>query len=180
MKKTEVTKLLTVIAAAYPRFEVDEMKQQIWFEMFQDIDYQTAQIAVKKIMLENTFPPSIAELRKVVVDITTPAELKKDAAEAWGEVEKAIRNFGMYREGEALQNMSPRTTTVVRYMGWQNICTTEEIDVVRGQFRKMYESTDQRERLDRLIPDNMKVLISRLTEKSKLLQQGEAAVTMEG
>jgi hypothetical protein len=54
------------------------------------------------------------------------------------------------------------------------------MDVIRGQFRMMYETTETREKQDALIPDNMKVLIAGITEKSKFLTAGtEAAVTKD-
>lgn len=174
MKKSEMAQLLTVIAAAYPKFPaINTVMVDIWFEMFKDIDYQVAQVAVKKIILESTFPPSIAELRQTIAEITTPKELKLDAAQAWGEVTRAIKNYGMYREEEALASMSPRTAQIVKYIGWQNICTTEELDVLRGQFRKMYETTETREKQDRLIPADMKAMIEGIAEKSKMLEAGD-------
>jgi hypothetical protein len=181
MKQSEMAQLLAVIAAAYPKFPpVTELTVSVWYEMFKDTDYKVANVAVKKIMLESTFAPSIAELRKAIVDITTPAAEKVDYAQAWGEVTYAIRYFGYNREDEAIASMSPRTAKVVRMIGWQNICATEEIDVLRGQFRMMYETTDARERQDRLIPDSMKALIASITDKSKYLTAGaEAAVTKE-
>jgi hypothetical protein len=149
MIKSETAKLLTVISAAYPRFpELTPEMISIWHEMFQDIDYQVANVALRKLMLENTFPPSIAELRKTVVDIMTPKEDKIDAAQAWGEVIHAVRYFGYYREDEAIASVSPRTARVVQMIGWQNICITEEMDVLRGQFRMMYETTEHREKQD--------------------------------
>jgi hypothetical protein len=183
MKKSEMAQLLTVIAAAYPKFPaINTVMVDIWYEMFKDIDYQVAQVAVKKIILESTFPPSIAELRQTIAEITTPKELKLDAAQAWGEVTRAIKNYGMYREDEAIASMSPRTARVVQMIGWQNICTTEEIDVLRGQFRMMYETTEKREKQDALIPESLRNQIQLMTANSfsKALASGnEIAVTKQ-
>lgn len=170
MKKHEIAQLLTVIAAAYPKFpQINDTMVNIWAEMFKDIDYKVANIAVKKIILENTFPPSIAELRQAIVDITTPKEEKLDAGQAWGQVTKAIKNYGLYRPDEAFASMSPMTQKTVENIGWQNICMSENLDVLRGQFRMMYETMETREKQDKLIPADMKVLIEGLTKNTKMI-----------
>ena len=64
MTKAEVAKILTVLAAVYPKFEVDDLKVQVWHEMLGDLDYATANMAIKKLILESTFAPAIAEVRK--------------------------------------------------------------------------------------------------------------------
>lgn len=166
MNEYEVSKLLAVLAAAFPRFEVDDMKVNVWHEMLGDIPYDVAQVAVKKLILENTFPPSIAEVRKAVTEITNSR--LKTAAEAWGEVVQAVHRYGYYREQEALENMSPETARVVRYIGWQEICTCEEPDVIRGQFSRMYEQLASRERAERLLPAELKGEIQRLARRFEL------------
>lgn len=164
MLESEMSELLTTFAAAYPKFPpINRIMSKTWFEMFKDIDYDVAQLAVKKIILENTFPPSIAELRQAIVDITTPKEEKLDAGQAWGQVTKAIKNYGLYRPDEAFTSMSSRTRKVVENIGWQNICMSENLDVLRGQFRMMYETMETREKQDKLIPTDMKQLIEGLT-----------------
>lgn len=170
MKESEVGELLTVIAAAYPKFpSINRTMLKTWYEMFKDVDYKVAQVAIKKIILENTFPPSIAELRQAIVDITTPVNEKLNAGEAWGEVTKALRNFGYARENEALSSMSPKTRKVAEFIGWQNICMSENLDVLRGQFRMMYETLETREKQDKLLPAEMKQMIKGLSEKLKLI-----------
>ena len=160
MTKAEVAKILTVLAAAYPKFEVDDLKVRVWHEMLGDLDYATANMAVKKLILENTFPPSIAEVRKAAMEILNPEVMT--AAEAWGEVERAIRIYGYYRETEALESMSPSVAKVVEYIGWQNICLNEEPGVIRGQFLKMYQQVRERDRREMLLPADLRQGIQRL------------------
>lgn len=166
MTKAEVAKILTVLAAVYPKFEVDDLKVQVWHEMLGDLDYATANMAVKKLILENTFAPSIAEVRKAVMGILTPNGMT--AAEGWGEVERAIRIYGYYRETEALESMSPSVAKVVKCIGWQNICLNEEPGVVRGQFLKMYAQVAEREQKELLLPAGLRNQIQILAERMDL------------
>jgi len=160
MTKAEIAKILAVLAASYPKFEVDDLKVQVWYEMLGDLDYATANMAVKKLILENTFAPSIAEVRKAAMEILNPDVMT--AAEAWGEVERAVRTYGYYQEIEALASLSPRTAKVVRQIGWREICLNEEPGVVRGQFLKMYQQVQERDRREMLLPADLRQGIQRL------------------
>ena len=166
MTKGEVAKLLAVLAASYPRFEVDDLKVQVWHEMLGDLDYSLASLAIKRLILESTFPPSIAEVRKAAVEIQTPEQTT--GAQAWGEVIRAIRNYGVYREEEALSSMSPRTAYVVKCMGWREICMGEESGVIRGQFLKMYQQVAEREQKEQLLPPAMRREIKQIAQLTQL------------
>ncbi|MDE4542283.1 replicative helicase loader/inhibitor [Thermoanaerobacterium sp. R66] len=177
MTLNETSRILSIIAAAYPRFQVDRagLTLQVWHEMLGDLDYRIVQMAVQKLILENPFPPAIADVRKLASEISTPKEEQLDPAEAWGEVEKAIRYFGSYREEEALASMSPAVAKVAKYMGWREICLSEEPGVVRGQFLKMFSQVQEREKKEALLPENLKNDIAMLANKHdfKLIEGGK-------
>lgn len=172
MTKPEVIKLLAIIAAAYPNMkEVNEVQINIWYDCLKDIDVKVALTAIKKHILESTFPPSIADIRKQVAEITMPETAKLDGTTAWGEVLKAIKEYGYYREEEALANMSPMTAKVVKYMGWREICLSEQPDVIRGQFLKMYEILSNREKQDRLLPLDFKQNMEQIANTHQAIKQ---------
>ncbi len=168
MKKTETIQLLAVISAAYPNMQVTEATVSIWHELLEDLDFNVALAAVKKLILESPYPPAISDVRKRAMEIMTPPEEKIDAAEAWGEVEQAIRYFGSYREVEALASMSPRVAKVVRWIGWREICLSEEPGVVRGQFLKMYQQVAEREQKEKLLPKNLQNEIQKIAGKMNM------------
>ena len=175
MKKTETVQLLAVINAAFPNMQITEAMVDLWHELLGDIDFNLAKAAVKKLLLESPYPPTIADIRRQAMEIATPPEDRIDAAEAWGEVERAIRQYGYYREAEALASMSPRVAKVVKYLGWQEICLSEEPGVVRGQFLKMYTQVAEREQKERLLPAALKEDIKRLSDSMsmKMLEGGK-------
>ena len=163
MTKGEVAKLLAVLAAAFPRFEVDDLKVQVWHEMLGDLDYDVANIAIKKIIILNTFPPAIAEVRKTAIEISNSINIT--AAEAWGEVIRAVKKYGHYRAKEAIASMSPATAQVVRCIGWSEICLTEEPGVIRAHFLKMYDQIAAREQEKQLLSPTMQTEIKKLAKK---------------
>lgn len=158
MTINETARILAVIAAAYPRFQVDAegLTLNIWYEMLGDLDYEIVQVAIKKLMLESPFPPAIADVRKIAAEITIPEEDRIDSADAWGEVVRAIRRYGYYDPDGAIQSMSNRTARVVQMIGWREICSCDEPSVVRGQFLRMYEQVSNREKKDALMPVELK------------------------
>ncbi len=165
MNKKEVVKIFALLSAAYPKFEslnilkspeLAETTIELWYKMLGDVDYQVIELAIQKHVLSSPFPPSIADIRKSAIEVMTPVNEKLDAATAWGEVEAAIRKFGSWGESEALESMSPRTARVVRYLNWQEICLSDKLGVIRGQFINMYGQVEQRENKDRLLPAKLR------------------------
>ncbi|MGE5328091.1 MAG: replicative helicase loader/inhibitor [Deltaproteobacteria bacterium] len=175
MTKQDMTKIFAILATTYPQFEKlfenkDKLRftVEIWHKSFNDIDFNIAEIAVQKLILESPYPPTIADLRKQISDITTPKNQALDPADGWGEVTAAIRNFGYYREEEAIKSLSPLTAKVVRYLNWREICLCEEPGIIRGQFMKMFEQIAKRDKQERLLPNDLKGLIQGLSGKLNL------------
>lgn len=135
MEKVEFLKIAEAIKTAYPKENLIPNKEamQLWYAMLKDLDYRTVQAAVKACIALKKFPPTIADIRQMA----TP---KDDWSDAWGEVQTAIRLFGWARPKEALESMSEKTRAIVKRFGWQEICTSENVGVLRGQFRAAYEA----------------------------------------
>ena len=136
MEKVEFLKIAEAIKTAYPKENLIPNKEamQLWYAMLKDLDYKTVQAAVKAYIATKRFPPTIADIR------TMAQPPKTDWSDAWGEVQSAIRLFGWARPKEALESMSPKTREIVKRFGWQEICTSENVGVLRGQFRAAYEA----------------------------------------
>jgi hypothetical protein len=170
MKKTETIKILGVIAAAYPNMkEITEIQINVWHESLKDLEAKPVQIAVQQYILEGTFPPSVAEIRKRAIAITKP-ELP-DATTAYGEVQQAIKKFGYYRESEAMETLSPAARRTAKAMGWREMCHSEKPDVTRGQFLKMYETVLKREQTAALLPEGMKKEIEQIRDMTLQLSE---------
>lgn len=175
MKKSEIVQLLAVVNTAFPNMQVSEAMVDLWFELLGDLDFNLAKIALKKLLLESPYPPAIADIRKQATEILTPAEGRIEPAAAWGEVIRAVHNYGYYRPIEAMASLSPIAAQVVKYMGWQEICMSEEPSVIRGQFLKMYQQVQEREKKDAILPEKLKSEIAAIAAKHdlKLVEGGK-------
>lgn len=169
MTKDEFKILCKGMKAVYTQstFLPDADAFKVWYSLLQDLDYTIAQAAIQKYMLINEFPPTIADIRKNAVSVQ--AGDKKTWSEGWEEVMKAIRNFGSYREEEALESMSEITRKAVKKLGFRNICLSENITADRANFRTIYEQMAENEYTAKQIPLNLSKLIESIqqTEQQK-------------
>lgn len=149
MQVNEFATIASAIKAAWPNANImpDKQSKEVWYTMLQDLDYAVCLNAIKQLMATNKFPPAIAEIRECCAKTTAPE--MADWGTGWGEVQKAIHNFGYCREEEALDSMSDLTRKCVRRLGWLNICTSENESADRANFRMMYEQ-EQKETLQML------------------------------
>lgn len=172
MTRKEFTVLCKGMKAVYPQptFLPDADAYKVWYRLLEDLDYTVAQAAVQKYMLTNKFPPSVADIRECAVLVRTGD--KKTWSEGWEEVMKAIRNFGSYREEEALESMSEITRKAVKKLGFRNICLSENITADRANFRTIYEQMAENEYTAKQIPLNLSKLIENIqqTEQQKRIR----------
>jgi hypothetical protein len=61
-------------------------------------------------------------------------------------------------------------------MGWREICMSEDIGVIRGQFLRMYEQIATREQEKQLLSPTMQTEIKKLAKKYdiRLIEGGNA------
>jgi len=156
--------ILKILTDTFKDFEANDSKFAIWYELLGDLDFKIVKIAVEKLIIQSPYVPAISDIRKAVVEIMHPSI---DATEAYGEVRRAIKEYGYDYAPEAFGSMSPLTRKVCEYIGWQNICLSEEPSVIRGQFLKMYEQLREREQKEMLLPEGLKKEMLALSERNK-------------
>ncbi|MBN1459046.1 MAG: hypothetical protein JXA57_05885 [Armatimonadetes bacterium] len=154
MSPAEVAKILGALAVAYPSFQVGELRHRLWSEMLVDLDYRLADTAVRRHIATSRFAPSIAEIREQALQAITPDQLT--AAEAWGELMEAVRRHYVTHPEEALTELSPATRRVAEMIGWRQIYLCQELDVLRGQFLRMYEQVQGRITREAMLPPTLK------------------------
>lgn len=191
MNKKEVAALFGLISALFPRDEkfanADKMMVTAWAEMLADIPLDRAKEAVKYAVAISPFPPSICEIRNYAVKISenslrSPEEAWKIAIDAmrtyntrtvpiegfnskeykfvkFGEPVK-IRPSGL--EYEAKRHVPPDVWEVMELMGYADMCASENPDVLRGQFMKIWSNKADREHEYRVVSPIVPQLIDRV------------------
>lgn len=137
----------------------------VWYEMLKDIDYQSAQYAVRELIQTNVFFPRIAEIRKACMK-QNYVEMSTD--EAWGQVKRAIRMYGMYQEDKAIASMHPDVAEIVKRFSWMTICTTPDGEqAIRARFMDAFKGHQERKLSEFQIQSDVTGYKHRLQEKTQ-------------
>lgn len=176
MNKKQFANIIMALKSNYRTFGADEPEQlDFWFKMLKDVDYNVLQMAVMKLISESPFPPTISEIRKKVSEITQEEIL--EATDAWGELKKAIRYYGSYREEEALESLSMATKRVVKSMNYKQLCLSDNEMADRAHFIKLYNGLIDRLKKESQLPPDLKKQIDNVKKKEI---QGNVAKLLEG
>lgn len=153
MNKQQFATLAIAMKSAYPASKIleDNASMDFWFMMLQDIDYKVAENAIAEHICTNIYPPNIAEIRKLCADRMQKPVLPFD--EAWGVVQKALREYGYYNPDKAFATMDELTLSVVKNLGWSRLCMSENPTADRANFREAYEAKAKKVQNNMQLPE---------------------------
>ena len=97
--------------------------------------------------------------------------------DAWGMVLKAVRTYGYMREAEALESFPEPCRTVVKNIGWQNICQSENLVAERAFFRDSYGAKSAARKKENVLPEECRNQRKQLDEQIK---KAAARLTLGG
>ena len=147
MTKQEFATLVVAMQAMYGEdFIGTEQALDVWYALLHDLDYQILSKVLQQYMLTNKFKPTVAELREIYAELVSPAT--SDWSEGWEQVSKAIGHYGMYQEKAAMESFDEVTREVVKRLGFQNICLSENIVADRARFAEIYQAIHRRKRTE--------------------------------
>lgn len=167
MTKQEFAAAMALLSAAIDK-PIGKTTIAAWYETIKDLPGQAVMAAIQTVIATDEYPvlPSIGKIRKTAINLMQPQRLT--AAEAWGETIKAIRIYGHNQEMEALASLPPEAAEAARLMGWQQMCHADNIEVIRGQYLKIYDTQASRAAEERMIPPAARELIGRVAGKLAL------------
>lgn len=180
MNKQETVQVITLLAGNYDSIaKKDNMQKQLmintWQECLGDLDYRLVLESVKKTMITSPYPPTIADIRKNAIEMLNPST-QKTAIEAWNEAYSMICS-GLYMTEEQFSKASPEVKMFfgnVRQVTELAKTDTNTVNTVtKGQFLKQYEVIVNREKENKLLPQNMQDFTKQLAEKMSIKQLGE-------
>lgn len=176
MNKEQFLKGLKFLGAAYNK-QFDEEQAAVWYEFFKDTDYDAFRQAVKRIIPQKQFMPSIAELKQEIALISNPV-LQLNADQEWNEVINAVRKYGSYREDEALNSLKPYTKNIARQVGFTRICMSENIQWERKEFIDLFNMNKERDETALMLSEPQMTLaeITRIAKlkENEMLKHEEA------
>lgn len=172
MQFDEFKVLVKGMKAVYtsPNFLPDADSIKIWFQMLQDLEYRTANLAIQKYMLTNKFPPTIADIRELSTDVQYGS--LPDWGEGWEKVITAIRKYGWYRANEAMETFDDLTRTCVERLGFKNLCMSENVMADRANFRQIYEQLAARKQKESVLPLGLVQEVERIRLETQMKPLG--------
>lgn len=133
MTKADAAKLVAIIVTAYPNFDKFKDAQEItstvnlWATMFSDEDARIVGLAIKKHIATNKWPPSVAELREIMLEIQHPELIAPD--QAWAAVSDYMETTGQYNYERLECELPPLVARAVEVIGYHNL-----YDMNRGTY----------------------------------------------
>lgn len=179
MQRDEIVSILTILKTAYPNSYKNMTKEDaentinLWNVMFQNDDGRVVAIAVKELINTLQFPPTIADIKNKMLELTTD---RKTPSELWGELERALKD-SIYHSKERFEELSPEVQKFVRDPAQLKEMAMMDSDVVhsvtKGQFLKQIEIIQKREDEDKkMLPESKKLkemILNIGTDVNKLL-----------
>jgi hypothetical protein len=164
--------LVKGLKSIYPEswFLPDGDSVKIWYQLLQDLEYKVVSAAIQKYALTNKKYPTVADIRECATSVSIGD--KPLWSDGWEEVIMAIRRYGMYQEGLALEHMSEITRQAVQRLGFRNLCLSENVMADRANFRTIFEQIAERERTEQQMPLKLSNLIEDIRRKEQKLLEG--------
>lgn len=168
MDKHEFGLFASAIRTYYPKENILPNQQaiELWYRELQDIPYKVAEASLRQWVATNKWSPSIAEIREMASTVQNGS--LPDWGDGWEQVIKAIRRYGMYQIGEAMESFDPITKQCVERLGFRNICLSENITADRANFRTLYEQIAERKKKESQLSLPLQELIQGIQQKGML------------
>lgn len=148
MGNNEAEMRIRIIATLFGAYgqAVDGQRPSIYVKMLKDIPVNVLERACQKIILENKFLPSIAEVVEASRSLVGTADDDsriREWDEAWAEIERAMQATP-WRQYPTFSR--PEIAQAVASFGWHDLQMTlaEDMPTVRAQVRRMYEDVCKR------------------------------------
>ena len=165
MNKHETAEILGYLSAAYPNAKVTKETAIVFHDMLKELAQDRVYEAAKEMVRESDFFPSPAQLLKSVA--RSQGLLSPSATVAWQDVLRQVQINGT----RSIPQFAHDTTAeVVKAVGWRDICMSENVDVLRSNFLRMYK--DMAVDIDRMRLAEAFVSAPNALEGQKALSEG--------
>lgn len=178
----ETTEIIYILQATYPNFYNKQTDSQIeilvnfWASCFNDYDINVVLKALTSIIMKKKdFPPNIAEINQEVIKIINPHEEIADGEIGWGKAQNLMKSYGSYLFAEQQTELTkqiekdyPLKMALLACGGLESLrmCEIDNLNTLRAQFIRIYNSYAKRKQDDLLLPNNLKADILQIQEEN--------------
>lgn len=171
MTRDETINILMSVQAAYPNFKVPDKTIAVntWYSLLAEYTYEQVNSAIKRYIKTNKsgFAPSIGQVIEQICNIYSKDSLNE--MEAWGFVQKAIRNSTYHAEEEFQKLPEIVQQSVVNPGQLREWAMMENIDgralnVMQSNFMRTYRAEVEREKNKNKLSPNIQKLMEKQRE----------------
>ena len=136
MTRADTAKLIAIIVMAYPNFDKFKDDEHVkgvvnmWATMFSEDDPGLVGLAVKKHISTSKWPPSVAEIREIMLEMQRPDLIPPDLA--WAAVEDLMNVQGEYNHGDLHRQLPEMIARAVENCGGYSALYHMRKDMYRG------------------------------------------------
>lgn len=168
MTKAEFAILVKGMKAVYgdPKFLPDADAIMIWYEYFKDEDYMIVQAAIQKYIANSEFAPTVAGIRKCMVQITAAEDDEMSEGYAWSLVYKAIcnSNYCSQEEFDKLPEICQKAVGHPENLrAWAQSNKDEVTTVIHSNFLRGFRAEKERQKQMLALPVKMREQIEKIT-----------------
>ena len=139
----------------------------VMWEFLQDLEDEDFLEAISKIVMSTKEINRATNLIALIREFAIPEDMT--AGESWGQVLKQIQSVGSYNRPSFKDQI---TSDCVDFIGWRNLCMSENISIERAHFLKMHDTISKRERIESLTTSHdVKNLINNIVERIESTKQ---------
>ena len=167
MNQEQFKTLVKGMKAVYPQptFIPDNDAMLVWYNLLKDLSYEQVSVAIQKHMMQNKFPPTIADIREKASELIKEETDELSETEAWSIVWKAICKSS-YNSEEEYAKLPDDIKKVVGSHGQLRSWAIDENfnqAVESSNFKRDYRNYMQQKREKSKLPERFNNL--RLNEK---------------
>lgn len=170
-EQKEIAKIVMMIAAAYPNFNLSEMTVEVYFQVLKDVPADLLKAATMQAISEpgRKFAPSVGEIRGSVAEIIRRSSGMPSSYEAWQEVLYQARKTGHAGKPDFSH---PMVHKVVQIFGWRELCLSENSVADRARFIDAYEQISSKDLIETMtLPDVKNYIDRKANNEIKLLAE---------
>ena len=165
MDKKEFATFAAALKTYYPKENLlpNSQAMELWYRQLQDIPFIVAEASLNKWVATNKWSPTIADMREMAVSVT--AGEKMLWSDGWEQVQTAIRKYGMYNIGAAMESFDEITKQTVQRLNFRELCISTNPVQDRANFRMIFESLAERKEKAQQLPSSLTALIGEIQRK---------------
>lgn len=190
MTKAEAAKLVLLVVTSYPNYDKFKDDQavidttELWAMMFESDPGAVVGMALKKHIATSKWPPSVAEIRELMLEIQHPELISPD--NAWLAVSDLLYTQGEHNHGDLHSQLPPLVARAVESIGWGNLWEMTR-SYCRGgkpgmdrvafmqQYTPMYEREKQRAMTPAMLTEQIDKAAASLPDNSRALLEAREA-----